>query len=258
MNNASHRPRKRFGQNFLQDQYIIDSILRAIHLQPKDRVIEIGPGLGALTKPLLQRLESLTAIEIDTDLQAKLLAMPESNKLTLIGGDALSIDYSQFGEQIRFIGNLPYNISTPILFHLLNFTPYILDMHFMLQKEVVERLAATPGNKSYGRLSVMVQYYCEVEYVLDVPAEAFFPKPKVLSAVVSLTPRQDSIYPHVALKDLESLVATAFSMRRKTLANNLKPLMTNKEIESLGIDPSLRPEQLSVMQYVNLTQFVCS
>ncbi|MDP3704326.1 MAG: 16S rRNA (adenine(1518)-N(6)/adenine(1519)-N(6))-dimethyltransferase RsmA [Legionellaceae bacterium] len=252
----SHRPRKRFGQNFLQNQSIIDAILRAVHLQPTDRVIEIGPGLGALTQPLLHKLNSLTAIEIDTDLQAVLSAMPEANHLTLINGDALAIDYSQFGQELRLIGNLPYNISTPLLLHLLHFTPYISDMHFMLQKEVVERLAAPPGNKTYGRLSVMVQYYCDVEPILDVPPHAFHPQPNVESAVVRLTPIRPSPYPEVAFSDLERLVACAFSMRRKTLANNLKPLINAATITTLGINPSLRPEQLSVMEYVQLAKFI--
>lgn len=253
----SHRPRKRFGQNFLQNQSIIDAILRAVHLQATDHVIEIGPGLGALTRPLLQKLDSLTAIEIDTDLQAVLSTMPEAkHHLNLIGGDALAIDYSQFGNELRLIGNLPYNISTPLLLHLLHFTPYITDMHFMLQKEVVERLAAPPGNKTYGRLSVMVQYHCDVEHILDVPPHAFHPQPKVESAVVRLTPLCPSPYPAVAFTDLERLVACAFSMRRKTLANNLKPLLNATAITSLGIDPSLRPEQLSVMEYVQLAKFI--
>lgn len=252
-----HRPRKRFGQNFLQNHHIIDSILCAIHAQPTDNLLEIGPGLGALTKPLLETLTALTAIEIDTDLQQHLLAMPEAvGKLNLIGGDALDVDYSQFGDNIRIIGNLPYNISTPLLLHLLRYTKYIDDMHFMLQKEVVERLAAMPGCKAYGRLSVMIQYHCEVEHLFDVPPNAFNPAPKVDSAIVRLTPLHDSPYPHVAFEDLERLVACAFSMRRKTLANNLKPFLDAASISALNIDPGKRPEQISIMEYVQLAKFI--
>ena len=249
----AHRPRKRFGQNFLQVKHIIDNIICSLNLQPSDNVLEIGPGLGALTEPLLRELDTLTAIEIDRDLQAHLAAMPQAlGKLTLVDADALTVDYSQFGKDLRVIGNLPYNISTPLLLHLLHFTPYIDDMHFMLQKEVVERLSAGPGSKSYGRLSVMLQYYCDVEHLFNVPPEAFQPAPKVDSAVVRLTPHLISPYPFVAFADLEQLVARAFSMRRKTLANNLKPEISAAELTALGIDPGLRPEQISVVDYVRL------
>ncbi len=250
----AHRPRKRFGQNFLQNNQVIDHIIRALNVQPGDNVLEIGPGLGALTQPLLRALDALTAIEIDTDLQAHLAAMPAAQgKLRLIDADALTIDYSQFGEALRVIGNLPYNISTPLLLHLLRFASHIDDMHFMLQKEVVERMSAGPGIKAYGRLSVILQYYCDVEHLFNVPPEAFHPAPKVDSAVVRLTPYLVSPYPFVEFSDLERLVARAFSMRRKTLANNLKPEISAAELTALGIDPSLRPEQISVLDYVRLT-----
>lgn len=252
-----HRPRKRFGQNFLQSQAVIDSILQAFHPQPTDNVVEIGPGLGALTQPLLRSLNTLTAIEIDTDLQAHLVSMPNSGgTLRLIGGDALTIDYAQLGEHLRVIGNLPYNISTPLLMHLLTYTAYIDDMYFMLQKEVVERIAAGPGSKTYGRLSVVVQYLCEVELLFTVPSTAFHPAPKVASAVMRLTPHQVSPYPLVAFSNLERVVACAFSMRRKTLANNLKPLISASELITLGVDPGLRPEQISVKDYVQLAKFI--
>lgn len=248
-----HRPRKRFGQNFLQNQHIIHHIIRALNLQTGDNVLEIGPGLGALTQPLLRELDALTAIEIDRDLQAHLATIPGAlGKLTVIDADALTIDYSQFGKKLRIIGNLPYNISTPLLLHLLHFTPFIDDMHFMLQKEVVERMSAGPGSKAYGRLSVMLQYYCDVEHLFNVPPEAFHPAPKVDSAVVRLTPITASPYPFVAFTDLEQLVARAFSMRRKTLANNLKPEISATQLTALGIDPGLRPEQISVADYVRL------
>lgn len=253
----AHRARKRFGQNFLQSQHIIDNIIRSLNLQPTDNVLEIGPGLGALTQPLLRELSHLTAIEIDRDLQAHLAQLPGvQDKLTVIDADALTIDFSQFGKQLRVIGNLPYNISTPLLLRLLHFTQYIDDMTFMLQKEVVDRMAANPGCKAYGRLSVILQYYCEVEHLFDVPPESFNPQPKVDSAVVRLTPHAVSPYPLVNFSDLESLVACAFSMRRKTLANNMKPLMNAAKLIELGIDPVMRPEQISVAEYVNMAQFI--
>lgn len=253
----THRPRKRFGQNFLQNQHIIDDIIRAFNPTPEDTVVEIGPGLGALTRPLLYKLNSLTAIEIDTDLQLHLSAMPEAHqKLNLIGDDALTVDYGQFGQHLRLIGNLPYNISTPILLHLFHYVSHIDDMLFMLQKEVVLRLAASPGCKAYGRLSVLAQYHCEVEHLFDVPATAFHPQPKVTSAIVRLTPHQPLPFATIAWPLLERTVATAFSMRRKTLANNLKPLLKADDIAALGIDPLLRPEQISIAEYAQLAKFI--
>lgn len=253
----SHRPRKRFGQNFLQNRHIIDQILGALNLQQDDKVVEIGPGLGALTQPLLKRLKHLTAIEIDTDLQEHLASLPIAvGKLNLISADALTLDYSQWGANLRVVGNLPYNISTPLLLHLLNYASSIDDMHFMLQKEVVMRLAAQPGTKAYGRLTVMIQYHCEVESLFEVPPEAFHPKPKVDSAVVRLIPHQVSPYPVVDIGALEQLVAQAFAMRRKTLANNLKPVLSAAQLTNLGIDPLARPEQISIMEYVQITKFI--
>lgn len=251
----AHAPRKRFGQNFLKNQAIIHNIMNALHPNPCDTVLEIGPGLGALTHPLLKDLHHLTAIEIDRDLQAHLATLPEAkNKLTLINADALTLDYSQFGDKLRIIGNLPYNISTPLLLHLLHYTPYIEDMHFMLQKEVVERLAAQPGCKAYGRLSVMVQYFCEVEHLFNVPPTAFDPEPKVESAIIRITPFTTSPYPDVSFPDLEQLVAKAFSMRRKTLANNLKPEISATTLTALGINPSARPEQITIKDYVHIVK----
>ncbi|GGI84963.1 16S rRNA (adenine(1518)-N(6)/adenine(1519)-N(6))-dimethyltransferase RsmA [Legionella impletisoli] len=252
-----HRPRKRFGQNFLQSPHVIMAIIQAINPKPDDIVVEIGPGQGALTRPLLQRLNALTAIEIDRDLQPFLKALPDaSNKLTVLDRDALSVDFSELGNDLRIVGNLPYNISTPLILHLVQDTSSIKDMHFMLQKEVVERLAASPGGKDYGRLSVMVQYFCEVEPLFVVPPEVFFPKPKVDSAVVRLTPHTHTPYPEIDFKNLESLVAKAFSMRRKTLANNLKPIVDKASLITLGIDPTRRPEQISISEYVQIAKFV--
>lgn len=252
-----HIPRKRFGQNFLQSKHVIEDILRSINPQAEDNVLEIGPGLGALTEPLLRRLNHLTAVEIDTDLQAYLSELPiAQGKLNLIGADALTIDYSQFGEKLRVIGNLPYNISTPLLLRLLRYAPYIEDMHFMLQKEVVERMAAEPGTRDYGRLTVMLQYHCEVEHLFNVPPEAFDPAPKVDSAIVRLLPYSKSPFDVVAVEDLERLVASAFAMRRKTLNNNLKGIISAEQLLELGIDGSRRPEQITVAEYVQLAKFV--
>ena len=252
-----HSPRKRFGQNFLQSKLVINDILRAINPLPDDNMLEIGPGLGALTLPLLDHLKQLIAVEIDTDLQRYLMELPPAQgKLRLIPADALTVDYSQFGGNLRVVGNLPYNISTPILIHLLHFIPNIDDMHFMLQKEVVERIAASPGTKAYGRLSVMLQYHCEVEHLFDVPPEAFDPKPKVDSAIVRLIPYRSSPFEQVNRAKLEQLVASAFAMRRKTLANNLKGIISAIELSELGIDPSRRPEQISVSEYVQLAKFI--
>ena len=253
----AHRPRKRFGQNFLQDQQIIAAILRMICLRPEDNCLEIGPGMGALTRPMLRQLSRLTAVEIDTDLQSHLAAMPEAaDRLQLICADALTIDYTTFGPHLRVIGNLPYNISTPLLIRLLQQVDSIQDMHFMLQKEVVERLAASPGSKTYGRLSVMAQYYCEVTHLFNVPPEAFYPKPKVDSAIVRLTPFQHKPFVAIPFERLEYWVARSFAMRRKTLANNLKGMITAADLTTLGLDPQARPEQISVEEYVKLTHFL--
>ena len=213
--------------------------------------------MGAITKPLLNAVDKLNAIEIDRDLY-EYLSQPEisKNKLNLISADALTINYSDFGPRLRVVGNLPYNISTPLLIHLLEYISSIEDMHFMLQKEVVERMAAEPGTKAYGRLSVMMQYHCEVEHLFDVPAEAFDPQPKVLSAIVRLTPYTSSPFAAVDRRSLEQIVAKAFSMRRKTLNNNLKGLVSAEQLSELGINGTSRPEQISVSEYVQLAKFI--
>lgn len=252
-----HNPRKRFGQNFLQNQHVITDILQAINPQPADNILEIGPGLGAITQPLLRRVEHMTAVEIDRDLHQYLSALPiAQGKLDLISADALTIDYSQFGSNLRIVGNLPYNISTPLLIHLLRYAASIKDMYFMLQKEVVDRMAAGPGSKAYGRLSVMLQYHCEVDHLFDVPPEAFDPQPKVDSAIVRLIPYRDSPYEAVDLEQLQRIVASSFAMRRKTLTNNLKGIVSVTQLTDLGIDGSKRPEQISVKEYVQLAKFV--
>jgi 16S rRNA (adenine1518-N6/adenine1519-N6)-dimethyltransferase len=253
----SHRPRKRFGQHFLRDQAVIQAIVHAIHPQAIDHMVEIGPGLGAITRPLLQTLHELTAIEIDTDLHELLTTLAEyKDKLNVIHADALTVDFSALGNMIRVVGNLPYNISTPLIMHLLDHKNHIDDMHFMLQKEVVERMAASPNCKAYGRLSIMVQYHCQTEYLFDVSADAFYPPPKVESAVIRLTPYRVSPYPNVCFPTFQKVVNTAFGMRRKTLANNLKPLLSTEALEALSIDPKKRPEQISINEYVQIAQFV--
>lgn len=252
-----HSPRKRFGQNFLQNQHIINDIIRAINPQADDNILEIGPGLGAITQPLLRLVNRLTAVEIDYDLQKYLSELPiAQGKLNLVSSDALKVDFSQFGPNLRVIGNLPYNISTPILIHLLGYTDFIEDMYFMLQKEVVDRMAADHGTKAYGRLSVMLQYHCEVEHLFDVPPEAFDPQPKVDSAVVRLIPYKHNPFDTVAVDQLQQLVASAFSMRRKTLTNNLKGIISSEQLKDIGIDGSRRPEQISVAEYVQLAKFI--
>ncbi|NDH08087.1 MAG: 16S rRNA (adenine(1518)-N(6)/adenine(1519)-N(6))-dimethyltransferase RsmA [Gammaproteobacteria bacterium] len=218
--------RKRFGQNFLHDKGIIAQIVASLAASPQDTVIEIGPGRGALTQPLLERLHKLTVIEIDRDLFASLQHFPHAEKLTAICDDVLNVDFSSFGDDIRLIGNLPYNISTPLMFHFLQFRRHIKDMVFMLQAEVVDRLLAPVSSANYGRLSVMFQYYCHLEHLLDVPPESFNPAPKVNSAVIALSPKhQDET---VSFRDLEAVVAQAFAMRRKTLANNFKGILMGK------------------------------
>ena len=254
-----HRARKRFGQNFLNDEYIIEQIVDAINPQPGENLIEIGPGLAALTEPTVDRSGHLKVIEIDRDLVERLQHHPFlSPKLEVIQADALSIDFSQFAEEspARVFGNLPYNISTPLIFHLLKFAADVKDMHFMLQKEVVDRLAAEPGSKSYGRISVGVQQACKVTPVVAVPPSAFTPPPKVESSVVRLEPYAESPHPVKDKAQLHSLCLTAFNQRRKTIRNNLKQLVPAEQLEALGIDPGARPETLSVDDYCRISDWL--
>lgn len=251
-----HQPRKRFGQNFLQSSAVLGEIMAAINPQSGDNLLEIGPGMGALTDPLLARLHGLTVIEIDRDLQA-LLRKKESSieRLKIIDADVLTVDFYQFGSSLRLVGNLPYHISTPLLFYLLSFFSIVQDMHFMLQKEVVDRLVAVPSSKSYGRLSVTLQHYFQIEHLFDVDPSAFYPKPKVTSAFIRMTPRvsgHGGHCPEVKYLVLQRLVHLAFGMRRKTLANNLKPLISAAELRNFNVDPQLRPEDLSVQDYANM------
>ncbi|MGE3297112.1 MAG: 16S rRNA (adenine(1518)-N(6)/adenine(1519)-N(6))-dimethyltransferase RsmA [Porticoccaceae bacterium] len=252
-----HRARKRFGQHFLCDPNVIDQIVAAVRPQPGARLIEIGPGRGVLTDALLHTGCELWAIEIDRDLAALLQRRyRDAANFHLVTGDALHTDYRALvrtDQPLRLVGNLPYNISTPLLFHLLAQRECIQDMHFMLQKEVVDRLAATPGTKAYGRLSVMVQYYCRVEPLFDVPPSAFSPPPKVDSAVVRLTPHGhiEPVAKDPAL--LENLVNLCFQQRRKTLRNCLKTLVEPPHLDELGAPLAARPETLAVADFVALS-----
>ncbi|MBS0569005.1 MAG: 16S rRNA (adenine(1518)-N(6)/adenine(1519)-N(6))-dimethyltransferase RsmA [Proteobacteria bacterium] len=257
MNAHTHRPRKRFGQHFLHDPGILRRIVDAIAPQPGQHLVEIGPGEGALTLPLLRAAGALTAIELDRDLIAPLRETAcDVGDLTLINVDVLSVDFSALaqGAPIRLVGNLPYNISTPILFHCLDHAAAIADMHFMLQKEVVERMAAAPGSKVYGRLSVMLQLRCTVEPLLKIPPGAFRPPPKVDSAVVRLTPLPADKLPNADLARVADIVRAAFGQRRKTLANALAKIMDADAIAAAGIDPRARAEQLAPAGFVALAK----
>ena len=251
-----HVARKRFGQNFLHDQRVITRILTHFRPQKGQRIVEIGPGLGALTWPLLERIDDLHAIELDRDLVARFKADPRtSGRLQLHQADALDFDFSSLADstqKLRIIGNLPYNISTPLLFHLLTYAPVIQDMMFMLQKEVVQRITAGPGGKNYGRLSVMLQSQCVVEKILDVSPGAFSPPPKVDSAVVRLTPHTEPVVDIPNPENFARLVKTAFTQRRKTLRNNLKGILTEDDILDAGVDPSVRAETLSLDDFAVL------
>lgn len=243
-----HKARKRFGQNFLIDERIIERIIAAIAAKKEDTVLEIGPGQGALTLPLLEQLNQLHVIEIDRDLIARLQDM-NNDKLIIHQSDALKFDLTTLPENLRVVGNLPYNISSPILFYLLDNRTRVKDMTFMLQKEVVERMVAKHGSKTYGRLSVMMQAFFELELLFIVPPESFDPPPKVESAIVYLKPLQQTIISNITT--FEMIVKKAFSQRRKTLRNCLKSLINQTQT---SIDLTLRAEMLSVDDFIQLTQ----
>lgn len=247
-----HVPRKRFGQNFLVDEAVISAIVAVISPQPGDRVVEIGPGLAALTRPLSERLDHLHVIELDRDIVARLRAEFAPGRVTIHEGDALKFDFSALGSRLRIIGNLPYNISTPLLFHLAQHAAAIHDLHVMLQKEVVDRMVAAPSSSEYSRLSVMLQYRFEMEKVLDVPPQAFQPVPKVDSAVVRMMPY--ACLPHTARDEsrFAAIVAAAFSQRRKTLRNALKGYFRAGDFVRLGVDGGLRAQDLGVADFVRL------
>ena len=250
-----HRPRKRFGQNFLVDAGVIAAIVAALHPARGEHIVEIGPGLGALTGPLLAVVEELHAIEIDRDLATRLEA-EFAPRLTLHVADVLHFDFAALGDDLRVIGNLPYNISTPLLFHVLRFCSQIRDIHVMLQKEVVARMVAAPSDGNYGRLSVMLQYRFELEKILDVPAAAFSPAPEVESAVVRLTPLRPLKYPAHDESVFARVVAAAFSQRRKTLRNSLKGIISESDFTAVGIDPTARPQDLGVQRFVAIANHV--
>lgn len=252
-----HRPRKRFGQHFLHDPNVIRRLVAAIAPQPGGPLVEIGPGRGALTDALLAAGAEVLGIEIDRDLAALLRQRYAHHPgFSLVEADALRFDYRQLptaGGRLRLVGNLPYNLSTPLLFALLGQRDCISDMHFMLQREVVERLAAQPGGKTYGRLSVMIQYHCEVEALFAVPPTAFTPPPRVESAVVRLRPRAAADPVATDLGGLERLVNRCFQQRRKTLRNCLKGLLPDAALAQLAVPLDVRPDTLSVADFVRLS-----
>jgi len=251
----THKARKRFGQNFLHDPQIIQRIIQAINVQPGQHLVEIGPGQGAITLPLLKACGRLEVVELDRDLVQPLAEKARGiGELVIHQHDALSFDFAAIAAEhrLRVVGNLPYNISTPLLFHLIAQSNYIQDMHFMLQKEVVDRMAATPGSGDYGRLSVMIQYYCKVAPLFRVGPGAFNPAPKVDSAFVRLQPYDKPAVPVTDISCLADVVRHAFSQRRKTLRNTLKGLLTTEEIQQTDTDPAARPETITLQQYAAL------
>lgn len=251
-----HVAKKRFGQNFLTDQSIISSLIAAINPKPEEIIIEIGPGLGALTKPLLKKINHLHVVEIDRDIVTWMQNEYAKNSVTIHNVDALKFDFSTLGSNIRVVGNLPYNISTPILFHLLDNLAHITDMHFMLQKEVVERMVASPSSPAYGRLSVMLQYHLQMEYLITVPPEAFDPAPKVESAFVRCIPH--TTLPFVANDEnlFAKIVLAAFGQRRKTIRNTLKAFLNQGDFDQLSLDSQLRAENLSVKNFVAISNYI--
>ncbi|MBC8008381.1 MAG: 16S rRNA (adenine(1518)-N(6)/adenine(1519)-N(6))-dimethyltransferase RsmA [Prolixibacteraceae bacterium] len=253
-----HKPRKRFGQNFLEDRRVVEHIVASIRPQSGDRFVEIGPGLGALTSPLLKGLSHLDVIEIDRDIVAELRARHGTDRLTIHEGDALEFDFAAIGRDLRVVGNLPYNISTAMLFHLTDHVNAVHDAHFMLQREVVERMSAQPGTSSYGRLSVMLQYRWSIESLFDVAPSAFRPSPKVWSSVVRMIPYR--ILPYVANDEqlFADLVMRAFGQRRKTLRNTLRDKLTASDFEQLGIDPVARGETLGVADFVRIANLIAA
>ena len=253
---AGHIPRKRFGQNFLIDDGIIASIISVIMPRRGDNLVEIGPGLGALTDPLLTRLDRLQVVEIDRDLIARLHGLYPPERLVIHEGDVLEFDFAALGDDLRVVGNLPYNISTPLLFRFAAYARHIRDVHVMLQREVVERMVAAPGDSEFSRLSVMLQYRFDMEKLIDVPADSFDPAPKVESALVRLTPLHP--LPHPARNEtlFAEVVSRAFSQRRKTLRNTLKGMVSAEQLAALGINAGARAQELSVADFVRIADAV--
>jgi len=255
-----HRARKRFSQNFLHDPGVIERIVDAIDPRPGQHLVEIGPGLGALTGPLVGRAGKITAIEIDRDLAERLRARFAAGEIDLLVADALQLDWPQLarslGGSLRLVGNLPYHVSTPLLFCLLPVADQVQDQHFMLQREVVERMAAAPGGKEYGRLSVMLQARYRIERLFHVAAGSFHPAPKVQSSIVRMTPLASADLAPVAPAVFAEVVSAAFSQRRKTLRNSLGRLLGEAQIEQAGVDPRARAEVLDVAAFVRLARCV--
>lgn len=249
-----HIPRKRFGQNFLTDDGVLNNIILAINPQPQDTMVEIGPGLAAMTRLLLQGVDQMHVVELDRDLVERLKKTFDPKKLIIHSADALQFDFSTIpvpaGSKLRVVGNLPYNISSPLLFHLAEIAPHVQDQHFMLQKEVVERMVAEPGSKTYGRLSVMLQWRYKMELMFIVPPTAFEPPPRVESAIVRMIPLENPL--HCDQEKLEQVVLKAFSQRRKVIRNCLAGMFTESDLIEVGIDPQLRPETIPLAQYVAL------
>lgn len=250
-----HIPRKRFGQHFLTDRQVIADIVSVIRPRPDDLMVEIGPGLGAITKPLLQTLHHLHVVELDRDIVTRLHRDYDPERLSVHACDALKFDFGGLGSPLRVVGNLPYNISTPLLFHLADFFAQIEDMHFMLQLEVVERMVASPSTAAYGRLSVMLQYSFIMDNLLHVPPQAFSPPPRVESAVVRMLPWRDRPFRAQDEELLAKIVSAAFAMRRKTLRNTLHGYLNDTDFEHLGIDPGLRAENIGVQDFVRIANY---
>ncbi len=250
---TAHQARKRFGQNFLVDLAVVDAIVRAIAPKRNDVMIEIGPGLSALTAPLLEQLEKLTAIEIDRDLAARLIQRFSADRLTVVQADALQVDFTQFGQALRIVGNLPYNISSPLLFALVDCADHVRDQHFMLQREVVDRMVAQPGGSEYSRLSVMLQYRYQIHKLFDVAPEAFDPPPRVTSAIVRMIPLGAERLQALDEKLFATVVQRAFSQRRKMLRGVLGEWTAFIPWEALGVMPTWRAEQVSVAGFVGMT-----
>ncbi len=251
-----HKARKRFGQNFLKDEYWIGRIAQAVDAEPGQAVVEIGPGQAALTRELIAGAKHVRAVEIDRDLAGWLRTQFTEDQLTLIEADALTLDWREVAgsERLRVVGNLPYNISSPLLFHLMEAADVVIDQHFMLQREVVDRMTAEPGTKTYGRLSVMLQWRYKMHKLFDVPPGAFTPAPKVVSSVVRMIPRKPEDVPQVDFALFSSVVANAFAQRRKTLRNALSVLLSEEDILAAGVNPQERAEKLPLEAFVALTR----
>jgi 16S rRNA (adenine1518-N6/adenine1519-N6)-dimethyltransferase len=252
----SHQAKKRFGQNFLVDEQIIADIIRAIRPVAVDNMVEIGPGLGALTRPLLKLLNRLHVVEIDRDIITRLKADYPQDKIVIHEGDALKFNITEIPAPLRIVGNLPYNISSPLLFHFADYAAHISDMHFMLQNEVVERMVAEPSTPAYGRLSVMLQYRFYMEKLLDVPPESFRPAPKVDSAIVRMIPIPKTDIPVNDEKNFAEIVMAAFGQRRKTLRNTLRGYLPESDFAQLGIDAQLRAENLGYLEYAKISNWI--